>query len=738
MSFMSRSLFAKTKDTKDSISHRNKKQKPILVFNSLGKQKQTKQKYFLSSTSTINYNNTNNEKNINKALSKINYSNVFPQLNITKTNENNNTVTNDNIEKVVKLNYKKIQSSSEDIQYPLKGLKKGLDGPGWKSDRFCLYPQFIYVQFSQPVLIKRIEIVFHETNIPSLIKFLSYLPKDKNDYTSNLLQVNYDYIGSIRIYSNEGSNFSSKQSRKVYINSKALFFKIELEKNYLNKKNVFNQVGLSKLDFYGENLPYSAGDIKNNKLILKQPLKRNIYSDMDLDTICQQQLTNLKKQMNYNIEIDNYQECKEILNKIEKVRLYNKRIFDLESEKNTAINNNDFSKVIEINNLVDKLKINLQNMDNMPNSPTLNDINLIDDKDTQLINNKKLSDISIDLNNSQGVSNNYENNDSIDSTLNNNNNNYNKSYKNNNSISKNNNNFDDNILPAVLKKLHYNENTKDENELDEVEKEELEEISENILYKYKLIVNVIGEENMRKIFSKKILWKEEGLKFFIHKIGDIIKNNNNNNNNVIISLVLNLSMELLEEKHPSIVIRALKIIEQLFEYIKINNINLDINGEITDGLLIKIKEKLGDVNPKVRTKSVSLYCYMLSLNFCDYNNLISELIKEDIINNNKYIPKSINIILGKLDIIIYTLNNFDDAINMKRTDKQKFPSDLVMKYLIFNISHNKAEVREKTRIAMKLFLSIFDISKFKNILEKIEEKQLSKLKREIPDLRKYI
>ena len=290
----------------------------------------------------------------------------------------------------------------------------------------------------------------------------------------------------------------------------------------------------------------------------------------------------------------------------------------------------------------------------------------------------------------------------------------------------------------MLKKLHYNENTKDENELDEVEKEELEEISENILYKYKLIVNVIGEENMRKIFSKKILWKEEGLKFFIHKIGDIIKNNNNNNNNVIISLVLNLSMELLEEKHPSIVIRALEIIKTLFEYIKKNNINLDIKGEITDGLLIKIKEKLGDVNPKVRTKSVSLYCYMLSLNFCDYNNLISELIKEDIINNNKYIPKSINIILGKLDIIIYTLNNFDDAINMKRTDKQKFPSDLVMKYLIFNISHNKAEVREKTRIAMKLFLSIFDISKFKNILEKIEEKQLSKLKREIPDLRKYI
>ena len=778
MSFSSRGLLTKIYDTTDGKSHSKKKQKIGLSFNSLGKQKKAKLKNLISST--INekeneneddskyINNTNNKKNINKnrikSLLEENNSSKFPiipQLNITNiknTNENksNNTVTKENkkqdiLEKDVKLNYKMIESTSEEDQFPLRGLKKGLDGLGWQSARFCQYPQYIYVQFSQPVLIKRIDLVLHETNIPSLIKFHSYIPKDKDDYISNYLQVNYDYLGFIRTDSNERSNFRSRESRKVFINSKALFLKIELEKNYFNKYNLFNQVGLLKLDFFGDYLPYIGGNIKSNKLILKHALKRNIYNDMDLDTICGQQLTELKKQMNYNIEIENYLECKEIKNKIEKVRLYGKRIFELESEKTIAINNEDFSKAIEIKNLVDKLKLNLQNIDNMPNSPRLNDTHLIlSDRDNQSQKNKKFSNIAIDLNNYPGLSNSYEIsalNESIHSL--NDNNHYNISYKNNNSISNNslfpdNNNlyisediygsYDDTILPTVLKKLK-NEEIKKEDEIGEAEKGELEEISPKILQEYILITNVIGEENMRKIFSKHILWKEEGLKFFIDKIDNILKNNNNNNE--IISSILQLSMILLEEKHPSIVIKTLEIIKKLFEYIKKNNITLNIKGEITDGLLIKIKEKLGDVNPKVRTKSVSLYCYMLSLSFCDYNNLISELVEEEIKNNNKYMPKSSNLILGKLDIFINIFNNFDDAINMKRTDKQKFPSALVMEYLICNISHNKPEVRRKTIIAMKLFLNVFEISKFKKKLEKIEERELSKLINEIPDLQNY-
>ena len=804
MSLSSRGLLTKIYDSNNNPSNLAIKKKSTLSFNSAGKKKKIKLKNFISSK--INEKEKGNEEDINddkikkikkniinkeqiksileekeKENEKENNLNKFPI--IPKLNYPNNKIIEENktkIKKVLKikntnekknqetfdknilLNYKIIESSSEDSSHPLRELRKGLSGQGWQSSRFSNFPQNLYIQFYQPVLIKRIDLVLHETNIPSIIKFYSFFPKNKDEYISNYKQVNYDYIGFIRTDTNERSNFESRESRKIYINSKALFLKIELEKNHFNNFNLFNQVGLFKLEFIGDYLPYVGGNNKNNTLVLKHATKRNFQNDMDLESICGQKLTELKKLMNYNIEIENYMECKEIKYKIEKLRLYGKRIYDLESEKNIAINNEDFSKAIEIKNLVDKLKININNIDTHPNSPRLNESNLfLNDIDNQTIKTKKYSNIPIDLNNIPPISNSYEFsviNESIISTLNDNNNsnnnnnqNYHFSNKNNNNISilnntlsQGNNNpvitedffgsYDETILPTVLRRLN-NEEAKKEEETGEVEKGELLQIPQKLLEEFILIANVIGEENLRKIFSKQILWKEEGLKIVIENINDIIIKNNNSND--IISSILKLSMILLEDKHPSSVIKTLEIIIKLFEYIKNNNIKLDIPPKITDGLLIKIKEKLGDVNPKVRAKSVSLYCYMLSLNFCDYNNLISELVEEDIKNNNKYIPRSSNLILGKLDIFINILNNFDDSIKMKRTDKEEFPSSLVMDYLIYNVSHNKPEVRKKTRIAINLFLKIFGIPKFKKKLERIDERELIKLINEIPDLEKY-
>ena len=769
MSLSSRGLLTKIYSSNATSSHR-KKNKSIFNYNSLKKTQKIK-KNIISEITKENKkeeDSKNTTKNINKDRiknlledNKTNKFPIIPPINLSKIknildNDNKNSISKtkkeDILEKNAKLNYKIIESTSEDEQHPLRELKKGLKGLGWQSSRFSHYPQYIYVQFSQPVLVKKIELVLHETNIPSMIKFYSYIPKHKDDFILNYKQVNYDYIGFIKTDTNERTNFELRESRKIYINSKAIFFKLELDKNYFNNYNLFNQIGLLKLEFFGDYLPYLGGNNNNNTFILKHATKRSFTNDFDLEAICGQQLTELKKQMNYNIEIENYLLCKEIKKKIEKLRLYGKRIFELESEKNIAINNEDFSKAIEIKNLLDKMKMNLLNLDNIPSTNRLNESNvLLTDKD-----NQKFSNIPFDLNNIQGIPNSYEFskiNDSIISTINDemNNNNYNNISNRNNNISFSNNSnspgnnkgklsedffgsYDETVLPTILKKLN-NEETKEEDEIGEAEKGELEEISPKLLNDFILIANVLGKENMSKIFAKHILWKEEGLNIFLEQIDDILKKNNNSND--IISSILKLCIILLEEKHPSVLIKTLDIIKRLFEYIKKYNINLKINPKITDSILIKIKEKLGDVNPRVRAKAVSLYCYMLSLNFCDYNNLISELVEEEIKNNDKYIPKSSNLILGKLDIFINLFNNFDDSIKMKRTNKEEFPSALLMEYLICNISHNKPEIRKKTRQAIDLFLKIFGIPKFKKNLERIDERELLKLINEIPDLKDH-
>ncbi len=98
--------------------------------------------------------------------------------------------------------------------------------------------------------------------------------------------------------------------------------------------------------------------------------------------------------------------------------------------------------------------------------------------------------------------------------------------------------YDDTILPAVLKKL-TNEPKKEEDETGSVDKGELENISSSLLNEFRLIADVIGELGIRKIFSKQILWKDEGLNEFLENINDIldykiseekIKNDENNEN----------------------------------------------------------------------------------------------------------------------------------------------------------------------------------------------------------------
>ena len=619
--------------------------------------------------------------------------------------------------------------------------------------------------------------VIHEKNIPAQIKFYTYFPENNNELLGNYHNVKYKYIGFIKMDTNERSQFRARESRKIYINTKSLFLKIELGKNYINEYNVFNQVGLMNLDFFGTYLPPLGNNIKKNQFILKHALRKdnaNTISDQALEDICGQELKDLKEKMNYNIKMENYIECKQIKIKLDRVRMYGKQIYDLENQKKLAVNNEDFDQAMELKNLVDKMKVNLKTI---INSNVNNNFNT--DIENQIVGNTKFSQIGLNKNNNNesnilNITNEFNNNQNInESIITNSNDNLNNqlnqsgtkyllntNYSNNHhqKLKTNEDNFisyDDTILPAVLKKL-TNEPKNEEDELGTADKGELEDVSQSILKEFKLICDVIGELEIRKIFSKQILWKEEGLNNFLEKINDVldykvsnnVNNNNDNNNNdnnkktditnQIITSIMKLSMILIEEKHPSVIIKTLEILKQLFQYIKYHGTKLNIDLNITDSVLTKIKRKLGDANRKVRAKAVSLYCYMLTLDFCDYNNLISELLEEELKHyDSKYLPKSPNLIIGKLEIFNSVFDKFDEAVNSKRTSLESFPSNLVMEYLILNVSNNKSEVRKLSRVNISKFIRIFGVNKIKKKLEKIEERELLKLINEIPALEPY-
>ena len=700
------------------------------------------------------YNNIFNMSNTYHNLNQKKYINNI--INIQNNNKINNNNDKDESNEFNKLNFKIIESTTEDQEHPLRELQKGLKGNGWQSSRFSPFPQDIYIQFPQPVNIRRIDIITHEKNIPSQIKFFAYFPKN-DEIVKNYHKVNYSYVGFIKMDTNERYHYKARESRKIYINSKALYLKIQMEKNYINEFNIFNQVGIMYIDFIGNYLPLNLPLInKKRNVLIQNALRINNIKDEDLENICGDKLDKLKELMEMNIKKENYEECKQLKTKIEKIRLYGKKIYDLESQKKIAVTNEDFDKAMELRDLVEKMKTNLKNIDNDNiNNNKFNTDNLLD-IDNQLITKNNLNNISlvpkINSNTNNTINDSGIINESIDDNIifeqsnsNNNSNKINRNSLNNNNNNSNKNkakesiiNHDEMVLPAVLKRIK-NEPENNEEEYGLADKGELEPIDQKLLKDFYLITNIIKEDGMQKIFSKQILWKEEGLTILIDNLTNILnykEENNPNIINVIITQIMKLALIIIEEKHPSIIIKILDVLKKLFEYLKENNTKLNIDAGTTDSILFKIKQKLGDVNPKVRSKSVSLYCYLLTLNFCDYNNLISELLEEELKHYDlKYIPKSNNLIMGKLDIFISVFNNFNDALNSKRTKIETFPSNLVIDYLILNVSHNKSEIRKKTRYAISQFIRIFGVNKFKKKFEKIEEKELIKLVSEIPELR---
>ena len=630
------------------------------------------------------------------------------------------------------LKYRLIDASSEDASHPLYELIRGQKGPGWISSRYCEYPQTITIQFIQPVNIKQINICIHEKNIPTQIRFFAYNPSNTDEIIKNYKNLPYTYAGFIKMDSNTRSNYKLREFRKIYIDITCLYLKLELGKNYVNRYNIFNQVGLMSLDFFGKATPLSKNSKQRIQFYINDSVKPENVTEEELQGICGDKINQLKAQMEENIKLEQYDECKVIKAKLERVKMLGKKIYDLEYQKKIAVNNEDFDTAKELKGMVEKMKLNLDNVERMysnGSTAVLTDPTSIEEQ----IVGPNVHNSNFNINENPAESNNVSNinNTSIIDSRDKLNTSKHQKLNEDDFLT-----YDEIIIPTVLKKIN-NETPDGIAESGEAEKGELEPLDAKTMNTYLPFIKFIGEEGLRKLFSKQILWKEEGFDLFIAKMPDMFSSKDSSSDvNNLITLVMKLVMLFLEEKHPSAVIKTLDIVKLLLDSIKQHRTQLNIDLNITDSMLTKIKSKLGDVMPKVRTKTVELYCYMLTLDFCDYNNLISELIEEELKHiDSKYIPKSSKLILGKLEIFNKAFDDFQNAVQTKRTDMETFPYNLVSNYLILNVSHSKSEVRKMTRLVIGKFIKIFGTKNIQKKLERVDMRELAKLVNEIPQLK---
>ncbi len=672
--------------------------------------------------------------------------------------------------RITPLTYNFINFTSQDPFHPINSLlqKNNITQGGWVSNRYCIYPQEILIHFPTKVNIRQINIVSNESKIPKMIEFINCIPvgeKNKfiinNNNNSKIIpsEFIYENIGSIKFSSNTESNYKSRELVKTYVNVNSEYIKLKIHRNYTNSLNMFCQVGIVSLEFLGtkkeikkkliidnNNKNNNINNNESNISIHKNDTVESLFDlcfeedgmdekfiDEKMDKTTSDKVKELMEEMNKKKESEEYDECKMIKDKIDKIRKISLKIYTLEEEKKEFANKNDFDKAKEIKFTIEKIKklLEFYIMDN--NYKNQNENNKIIMNKNKINNNRKMF-----VSKSQEE---IKNNDFIE--------------------------YDEIILPVVLKKIKknnissfYNNGENSGESLDNInsgetmEKEPLEELNNDLRNKYDLLICFVGEETLRKIFSKFIYYKEEGFDTLKIKVKEIINEQKNTSEaNKYIVMLIDIIYNFLDDKHPSIVYKCLDIFSNILEAIKEKSRKSQVSYDftITKKILNKIKEKLNDISKKVRKKASDLYCFMLETDFCEYNTLLIELIENEVYShynkylltinknnrfkfnlydnyNNKYeVKSSKQLIITKMDIFLRVLNNFNDAIKKNKTDKQKFPKNILGDFIIMNINHPKDEVREITKDVMVKFIGIFGNNIFKKMQLVINDKELNKI-----------
>ena len=60
-----------------------------------------------------------------------------------------------------------------------------------------------------------------------------------------------------------------------------------------------------------------------------------------------------------------------------------------------------------------------------------------------------------------------------------------------------------------------------------------------------------------------------------------------------------------------------------------------------------------------------------------------------------------------MKIYLKALEMFDDAVNKNKTDKERFPQNILGDFIIMNINHQNNDAREITKKVAIRFISIF-------------------------------
>ena len=263
------------------------------------------------------------------------------------------------------LKYRIIGSSSEDPDFPLFSLISGGQNEGWHSIRFCTYPQEILLQFTQPVRLRQVNILLHQTFIPSSIEFFYFFPEKYDDFFKDYNSLTFNKIGYVTPDSNSKTDYKAREYKKVAFNENVLYLKLVLNKCIYNLYNTFNQVAIISIECFGFDFTVNNIDYlfpNRNKTLNYFANNMNNYIPNpnldvnDLDEVCINKIDELKLQLDRCVDEENYDQAKVINELIQRIKILGQKIYNLQEIKFKSIEVNDYDNAKIVKNEIERIK----------------------------------------------------------------------------------------------------------------------------------------------------------------------------------------------------------------------------------------------------------------------------------------------------------------------------------------------------------------------------------------------
>lgn len=130
---------------------------------------------------------------------------------------------------------------------------------GWRSPRFCQFPQEIVLQMVERCRIRKLQLLAHQYMIPSKVEF--YISESLPEYFTPYQAERFRRLGYVSLCDNEKTGCKARELKSVYVDAVGQFLKLIFHQNHVNKYNVYNQVALVAVNIIGD--PADFGDETN-------------------------------------------------------------------------------------------------------------------------------------------------------------------------------------------------------------------------------------------------------------------------------------------------------------------------------------------------------------------------------------------------------------------------------------------------------------------------------------------